>query len=252
MGDKPEFATLTIGGNNAHFFPVVEACIYQYHPISYGPEYPDPKGLCAQAIADAQSEISKDTFSQQLRTSALSVLYNAGVKNFDNFKVFLTGYVHYFNVDPDSTRCNDQSFGPILGHRPKLSMELRQAINGLVDQVNNIYRSTVASMGNPNIQFVDISSGFNGHRFCEPKNDDYDNEDDKQEGNTWIWNFHYFWPDGVDNGTAPAGDPIFSDTPSDSTGRGEIARIFHPTRLGHGAIKNIIKDALRKAYSLAT
>ena len=76
MGDKPEFATLTIGGNNAHFFPVVEACIYQYHPISYGPEYPDPKGLCAQAIADAQSEISKDTFSQQLRTLALSVLYN--------------------------------------------------------------------------------------------------------------------------------------------------------------------------------
>lgn len=252
IGSKPEFATLTIGGNDAEFFKVVEACIFQYHGGSYGPEYPDSKGLCAQAITGAQRIISDPSFGTKLNRLAISKLYNAGVKDFADFKVFLTGYAHFFNVDPDSTRCNNQSFGPIPGYKPKLSMELRKAINDLVEQVNNVYRGVVASMNIPNIQFVDISPGFDGHRFCEPKNDDYDNENDKQEGNTWIWNFHYFWPDGVDNGTAPAGDPIFSNTPSDGTGRGEIARIFHPTRLGHGAIKNILKDAVRKAYGLST
>lgn len=138
----------------------MEACIFQYHGGFYGPEYPDPKGSCAQAITEAQDIISDDYFGNQLQGLAISELYNAGVKNFTDFKVFLTGYAHFFNVDPDSTRCNNQSFGPIPGYRPKLSMELRKAINDLVEQVNNVYSGVVASMKNPNIQFVDISPGF--------------------------------------------------------------------------------------------
>ena len=110
--------------------------------------------------------------------------------------------MHFFNVDADSKRCNDISFGPGF-HKPKLSLELHQTINDLVEQVNNLYRDVAASMNNRNIHFVDISPAFNGHRFCKPNNDDWDNEDEHQQGETWVWNFHFVWPGGVDNHTAP-------------------------------------------------
>lgn len=245
MGDKPEFATLTIGGNDAGFFAVVRDCIYQYEAGPYGGEYP-ADGSCKDAILTVQRFISSGQLEEGVRSQAIQVVYDAGVENFPNFKLFLTGYAHFFNVDDDATDCNTQSFG-VLAYYPKLTMELRKAINDLVEQVNTIYRNVVASMNNPNIQFVDISPAFNGHRFCEPGHNNYDNENDKQEGVTWIWNFHYFWPDGVDNGTAPASEfePVGSDL-----SRGELARIFHPTRQGHGAIKEILKSAVRKAYGL--
>jgi len=246
MGDKPEFATLTIGGNDANFFPVVRDCIYQYDTFhSYGGEYPAP-GDCADSIAQAQTFISSGQLATDVQSKAIQVVYDAGVNNFPGFKVFLTGYAHFFNVDDDATDCNDQSFGPGL-HRPKLTMVLRKAINNLVEQINTAYSNVVASMNNPDIQFLDISPGFDGHRFCEPGQDNYDNENSNQEGETWIWNFHWFWPNGVDNGTAPA-DEI--DPASSDFSRGEIARIFHPTRQGHGAIKEIVKIAVRKAYDV--
>jgi hypothetical protein len=155
IGEKPEFATLTIGGNDANFFDVVESYIYQYKPGFYGPEYPDESGACAQAIKKAQLAISNPIFANNLRILALQ----RWRQEISCVQDFLTGYAHFFNVDADATRCNNQSFCPTLGRNPKLSMELRVAINDLVEQVNN----------NPNIHFVDISPGFNGHRFCEPK-----------------------------------------------------------------------------------
>lgn len=224
---------------------MVRDCIYQYEAGPYGGEYP-ADGSCKDAILTVQRFISSGQLEEGVRSQAIQVVYDAGVENFPNFKLFLTGYAHFFNVDDDATDCNTQSFG-VLAYYPKLTMELRKAINDLVEQVNTIYRNVVASMNNPNIQFVDISPAFNGHRFCEPGHNNYDNENDKQEGVTWIWNFHYFWPDGVDNGTAPASEfePVGSDL-----SRGELARIFHPTRQGHGAIKEILKSAVRKAYGL--
>jgi hypothetical protein len=200
---NPNLPTLTIGGNDADFYEVVGRCIFQAKRLFYGGEYPDPTGLCALEIQNAKTTISSQDFRDKLQVSAIEELYSAGVKHYPEFKVFLTGYAHFFNIDADSKRCNDISFGPGF-HKPKLSLELRQAMNDLVEQVNTLYRDVVASMNNRNIHFVDISPAFNGHPFYEPNHDDWDNEDEHQKGETWIWNFHFVWPDGVDNHTAPA------------------------------------------------
>jgi hypothetical protein len=56
--------------------------------------------------------ISSQDFRNELQHSAIEELYNAGVKNYPEFKVFLTSYAHSFNVDADSKRCNNISFGP--------------------------------------------------------------------------------------------------------------------------------------------
>jgi hypothetical protein len=64
-----------------------------------GGEYPDPTGLCAQAINKAQERINDQKFRRDLQDLVIEKLYNAGVKNYPEFKVFLTGYAHFFNVN---------------------------------------------------------------------------------------------------------------------------------------------------------
>jgi hypothetical protein len=183
------------------------------------------------------------------------------------FDIFLTGYIHYFNVDEDS-ECNKWSFGAIPwfvpgSHQPKLSYPLRRDLNNLVQEINNQYSLAVSDVNREirpkgsTAHFVDISTFFDGHRFCEPSfsfTDQYYNRD------IWIWNLSPNIPDGsvedypTINSTFSQGfveEMFVGGLFNDSLG-GIRMRPFHPTGGGHTAIANQILLAIKDAKLTGT
>ncbi|KAF2666115.1 SGNH hydrolase [Microthyrium microscopicum] len=179
-------------------------------------------------------------------------------------------YVKFFNQD--DTACNDLSFGAIPGwlggRQPKLSQELRRALNGLVDAINSQYYWAVWDVNvldgyrhpsGSNDHYVDVSPQFEGHRFCEPgksKDDNYHSDD------VWLWNLstdvpqdknNQDWPNGPGQETdkiqaliAQGGLGTFDSSGSGGSG-GIGTPMFHPKEAGHTAIKDQVLNAIRGA-----
>ena len=123
-----------------------------------------------------------------------------------HYQMFHLGYSKFFNVDPQSTWCNDESFGkvPFSGlNPPKLTFDLRNKLNKLTDDWNTVlyahllgYVQQRLNKGRENApdgwKFTRLWYGdydksnqysFNGHRFCEPGV-----EDSKfQDPSTWFF-----------------------------------------------------------------
>lgn len=74
----------------------------------------------------------------------------------------------FFNVDDDATWCNDASFGLGIFGRPNLNLELRRAINDLVERLNRVIQSVAEGFNDPRVGYIDTTAGFDGGRFCEP------------------------------------------------------------------------------------
>lgn len=189
---KVDIMTLSIGGNNLGFADIITNCIYRpAWSTDYGPEYPNNTGSCYKSIQSARDNI--DRFEQYIRGTLQDTLRRQRDPDWNrndfDFYLFLLGYAHYFNVD--TTECNTWSFGlwPIDDgkHKPKLTLELRRALKDLVQAVNDMYRGVVNQVSQPytHTQFVDISPGFDGHRFCEKDISFYGNYHSKD---VWIWN----------------------------------------------------------------
>lgn len=272
------------------FFDVVSNCIYQQDGHKdYGPDYaddPEGKGACAGAIQNARFQIDNQAYDRLSDTLEAIVDYPS-IKEYrfgNKFDIYVTGYVHFFNVD--TTDCNEWSFGaPVFSgtrHYPKLSQVLRRDINDLVERVNSVYRRAVADFNqvgsnSPNTvaTFVDISPSFNGHRFCELG---HNSDDQYNSADVWIWNLssHIFsgkardgiasipneqvWT-GDDNdpkimdsviqqiqtsGGMFITDPLGGSDPSEiQPVLGVKARCFHPTHKGHESIKNTVLTAVK-------
>ncbi len=91
---SPRILTMTVGGNNAGFFNVARACIFQHEPNhDYGAPFPDPKGECGKAIQDAYDYIlNPDKFKKDLTLTYndIFLFYKGQGENFD---LYHTGYV---------------------------------------------------------------------------------------------------------------------------------------------------------------
>lgn len=101
MGDA-RFVTLTLGGNDAGFFKVVDSCVYQSvrEFNFYGPDYPDPAGRCWQSIDEAQSNINgthvNHVLREQMNEAIKAIIDEAhDVDKEKAFDVFLTGESAY-------------------------------------------------------------------------------------------------------------------------------------------------------------
>jgi hypothetical protein len=112
---------------------------------------------------------------------------------------------------------------------------------------------------NMNVRYVDVSSRFNGHRFCEEFETIFD---DFNNGPVWIWNIRAHSPNAFR--TMEDGSRIWALDPSnvvdfkenivgsynincpENTNAGWICRTFHPTSQGHQAMKNSIIEALQR------
>ena len=275
---SPNVVVMTSGGNNCGFGNIVTVCIYQPDPSNnYGPAYKDDTertGECAKALDNAQTYIT-NTLQQDLINTINDILADPSVKSNPEFLLYLTGYAQFFGPDYDPW-CNKEAWN-IFGKSatPYLSVELRKAFNDHVSKVNDIYKTTIQQHFAKQARFVDVDSGFSGHRFCEPgaNHNDQLNTDTNFE-KVYLWNLNWPWqvanqaapnPD-EQNGTVSAeeaqqlfgnnGVTAWSGSGSGGGGNnpnnGWRLRPFHPRYSGYTSIKNAIlaqfkADGLPKA-----
>ncbi|MCJ1339245.1 hypothetical protein MMC09_004534 [Bachmanniomyces sp. S44760] len=170
----PEFATLTIGGNDIGFFAILNACIYRFDLPS--------SSACAASLANAQLHL--DTILPLDLDDAISTIMTSA--QIPDFKLFVTGYPEFFNQDSKS--CDKLSFNywPLPDVDPRktfLTREVRTAANELVRSLNGRIEEAVGranfalsrrsdTNGNgkgkgKKVVYVDYNPYFQGHRFCE-------------------------------------------------------------------------------------
>ena len=136
-----------------------------------------------------------------------------------------------------------------------LALTLNSAIKSAVDAIDPQY----------NVHYVDYDSQFEGHRFCD--------QDEPNANNPNTWFFNWYTTDdptleaafknltayqsslvGQSTGTFQT-DEDFIHAIGDSLGDSvdefstlsDTVRIFHPTSLGHQAIRNVMESALEAA-----
>ncbi|KAI0406387.1 SGNH hydrolase-type esterase domain-containing protein [Xylaria palmicola] len=256
---NPQMITYHAGGNNCGFGDVVKNCIYQPDPSETYGDYPGP-GLCAESLGRSNDYINKPgeggLYYDEVKT-LMDVLGHDAVRDNDNFRLYVLGYAHFFNLG--ANYCDDISFGP-LRHRPKLSNQLRTDINDGVERVNQVLARAVGDFTDPRITFIDISPAFNGHRFCE---NSHSYQDQWYSTDVWLWNLNTPADDppadpalinGWLNGGSAMADispdaglgvemqgGVETDGSGGSTGQPTwFQRPFHPKKGGTQAIANIV------------
>ena len=258
-------------------YTFVDLCIYHSDPgTNYGPAYKDdnpnnPKGQCGKALKGAFEYINGD-MRRDIMNTIDDIFHDPNVRDNADFLLYVTGYARFFGTSYDSW-CNDEHWNiPGISPTPYLSKELRVAFNDRVSTLNNLYKDVVSKQYAGKARYIDVDSGFSGHRFCEPgANHKAQFNTDTNFNSVYLWNLNWPWevanqrvPQGLDpnkisqeeaaklfNGggvtawTAPGGS---------ATDDGWRLRPFHPRTTGYTSIKNVIltqlkSDSLPKAPS---
>ncbi|KAK3938513.1 SGNH hydrolase-type esterase domain-containing protein [Diplogelasinospora grovesii] len=194
---SPDFATLSIGGNDLGFFDVMNACIFRFYSFY--------SGTCEAALAASDLQIQSPEFELRLMLVLMEILDKVRWETKPYFTITVTGYARFFNAETEA--CDEYSLGVWWGgiRAPKLKRDVRQRMNELVLAVNLKLKTAVETLNrqflSPKVLFVDYDRKFEGHRFCEEgiKEPDYNRTE------TW-----FFLPGGPDN--AP-GTPQVPDMP---------------------------------------
>ena len=250
QGFTPDLATLMIGGNPAGFPNIIEDCIYQFRrEKDYGPEFPDENGECAKTLQRAHENLNSVWFSRGLYNSIITIVNDPRVRWNPHFKLYVLGYAKLFNHD--DPKCNDWSFGIWPGKQPNLTIELRHAINMVLDHGREVYDRIINHiLFDPRVRFIDMNHILDNHRFCEPT------ESGTLEGqneNSWLYSFT--WPSCIplsrgarflDRRKQTGPDLLaFCRNCGGLFELGELQRVFHPKREAHEAYKNFLKEILR-------
>ncbi|KAL8753886.1 MAG: hypothetical protein Q9184_005285 [Pyrenodesmia sp. 2 TL-2023] len=174
-GDRPEFVTLSMGGNDIGFLELVELCIYSI------PNIKDLSMECGDAIARSQRLVNSPNFVNDAINVIIATLHQGTSKRGRSFKIYLTGYAQFFNER--TMQCNSVSFRPnyfkiMLKAKQYLTIDKRRTLNKIARDLNAGLREAVmrVNLGAPGrVFFIDYDRQFEGHRFCdrvEPNPDD--------------------------------------------------------------------------------
>ncbi|KAL8891334.1 MAG: hypothetical protein Q9192_005757 [Flavoplaca navasiana] len=182
-GDRPEFVSLSMGGNDIGFKELVTLCIYSI------PNPMDPFMECDDALARSQRLVNSPDFVNDAISVIIATLSQGTNRHGRSFKIYVTGYAQFFNEQ--TTQCNGVSFRPdflkrILKAKQYLTMEKRQALNRLARDLNAGLREAVmkASLGAPDrVFFIDYDRHFHGHRFCDRV------EPNPNDAETWFFTY---------------------------------------------------------------
>lgn len=165
------------GGNDAGFYDIMTACIYRFGAgIS---------GNCDDALSSFQNQL--DNAVPTAMDNTIEAIVGAA-PNLE--QLIVIGYTAPFNVD--TTQCNDVTFAFwSVDQSPQyLTQSLRQSINDKITNLNGVIATAVAratsganSNAGPNVVFVDFTSDWNSHRFCE----DGVIEPAKNRDNSWLY-----------------------------------------------------------------
>ena len=137
---NPSIVVMHTGGNNAGFFKIVRDCIYTYDAEDpkkdFGPDYKDDVGRtspCAKSIDETSQYINDpNQMARQVNETLQDMVNKVLSKSTDpNWRVFMGGYAHFFNINPgESDYCNDFSFNVQFPGRYYLSSQLRTDVSG--------------------------------------------------------------------------------------------------------------------------
>lgn len=175
-GKKAHVITLSISGNDFAFGEVVADCIYNWYPFDGNKDE-----FCRIALRESADKIADDKIWAKYKDTVNNILRSvAFVDDASGNKwsvLVLTGYAKFFAPTSSNDNCSTSRF-PIVQKdgEPKpspwfngniLYQSVRDKINAMVADVNSQILSKIASIDPSRIIFVDIDSGFEGHRFCE-------------------------------------------------------------------------------------
>lgn len=100
-----------------------------------------------------------------------------------SFQVYVLSYVTFFN--DVNTECDSVSWNvwPWLS-KPTFTTQLREQLNSLTRQVNDVIRAAAQDLERMGVIFVDgLEEVYNGHRYCEPGLTDQK----MVSYHTWFW-----------------------------------------------------------------
>lgn len=246
LGANKDLVTIQIGGNEVDFFPILNECIQQWHPLS----------SCDRELDRARSLIQSTSFIERFH-DMLRFIKRHRVP--DDTLVFVLGYARFF--DAETEQCNNATFS-LTNPTNVLSNELRREFNTLVRLLNSVIRSSAEAHG---AIYIDIDEVFQGHRFCEegvtePRPDwegtwfFRETARRMSEGPPQAHSRLYTILDGqyvprnpfrrADGDKAQVSMPLWSTNPFRKFA--DLTRTFHPTIKGHQAIAQKILVELQE------
>ena len=270
-GDKPEFVTLSMGGNDIGFKELVTRCIYdmtQFTSLD-----------CQTVIGQSRAKLEDPDFI----TGAVDVINKAIQKAQSkglppSFKVFVVGFAQFFNEQ--RPQCDTQwLYVPKILHPisqsdrgANLTTPLRQQLNLLARDLNIHLKTAVmrANITSPNQAFfVDWDAQYTGHRFCDR------DEPNPADPETWFFTF-----DSTDETKFSSLQPNFPAFYSFLTGKQSVAdeaaaaqllaqgigndegkgkqgvdngvgwfRVFHPKSVGHQTIEAVLRTDVQRVIA---
>ncbi|KAK5072270.1 hypothetical protein LTR70_010648 [Exophiala xenobiotica] len=218
-----DLITIQIGGNEVDFFPVLNECIQQWHPLS----------SCDRELDRARNLVQSTAFMERFDGMLKFVMRHVHGEAL----VLVLGYAEFFNAETD--QCNAVTFS-LTNPANVLSNKLRRDFNALVVMLNDVIGASAAAHG---AVYVDIDKTFEGHRFCEP------GVTEPRADNNDTWFFRQSSEKNVvvtediqhgvpDQGRLSVTNPFrrFAD----------LTRAFHPTVNGHAAITGTIIEVVKE------
>ncbi|ORY09828.1 SGNH hydrolase-type esterase domain-containing protein [Clohesyomyces aquaticus] len=199
---RPELVIMEAGGNDAEFYPMADACLFNSEwdnipenwndlklpkPKDYGPEYPDPSGECQKGLKQVQDTIGQG--GSNIKAKVIDTINmwrgHSKTQNMDATLIVI-GYARFW---AENTECDNWTFAlPWAANKPKLHLQMRKDMNNLIDQVNQGIKEAAEFFNDPKIQYVDINPALDNHRFCESGHDLQDQLNFIDNGKVWIWN----------------------------------------------------------------
>jgi len=215
--------TIQIGGNEVDFFPVLNECVQQWHPLS----------SCSRELDRARKLVQSTAFLERYHSMLSFVMRHVPKEAL----VLVLGYAEFFNAETD--QCNEVTFS-LTNPANVLSNRLRRDFNAIVALLNDVIRASATAHG---AVYVDIDKTFGGHRFCErgiiePRPDN--NE-------TWFFRES---PEqnavGTEKSRHDASDQQRLSATHPSRRFAELTRAFHPTVNAHAAIAATIMEIVKE------
>ncbi|EDN10312.1 predicted protein [Histoplasma mississippiense (nom. inval.)] len=172
---KPsDLVTLSIGGNDAGFFDILNACVYRF--------YGTRSGNCSEQLEKSKKLISSDEFADAYHKTLINILAKG---NGPHFRLLTLGYSPFFD-EALSDDCNNRSFGFWKMWQPKLTVNLRQQLNEISLELNNKIVHLIKDLDDERIVWVDWSPKFKDHLFCQRGNKTISDGD-----NTWFFDVDF-------------------------------------------------------------
>lgn len=221
--EDSQIVTLTVGGNEVDFFGILNECVHQWRPLSTC----DTEWQKSMSLIESNEFI--DNYGRLVKETVQTLKPGA--------RLLVTGYAKFFNEETEY--CDHVTFSR-TDPSNLLTREVRTKLNDLINKLNDVIVAAVQTYG---AQYIDMDKIFEHHRFCE----EGVLEPDPDRDDTWFFNLRYTGDAGLifdDKGTEKLTLQGLLDPIKDFF---DLTRTFHPTSLGHKAIKEeILRQILNR------